>query len=58
MRRLRVLLGILSGCALLFGADWLTDGGNPQRTAWQKDEKIFTPDNVKEHEAALEASPG
>ena len=47
MRRLRVLLGILSGCALLFGADWLTDGGNPQRTAWQKDEKIFTLDNVR-----------
>ena len=25
-----------------FGADWLTDGANPQRTAWQKDETIFT----------------
>src|SRR5258708_4784398 len=28
-------------------ADWLTDGGNSQRTAWQKDEKILTTDSVK-----------
>src|ERR1700761_5047839 len=29
------------------GADWLTDGGNPQRTAWQKDEKILSVESVK-----------
>ena len=29
------------------GADWLTDGGNPQRTNWQKDEKFLNKDNVK-----------
>jgi outer membrane protein assembly factor BamB len=28
-------------------ADWLTDGGNPQRTAWQQDEKTLTTANVK-----------
>ncbi len=28
-------------------ADWPTDGGNPQRTAWQQDEKILTTSNVK-----------
>jgi len=28
-------------------ADWLTDGGNPQRTAWQRDEHILTTTNVK-----------
>ena len=28
-------------------ADWLTDGGNPQRTAWQKDEKILSLESVK-----------
>ena len=28
-------------------ADWLTDGGNPQRTAWQKDERILNVSNVK-----------
>src|SRR5438445_811745 len=33
--------------ACLAGADWLTDGGNPQRTGWQRDEKILAKDNVK-----------
>src|SRR5882724_8902734 len=31
-----------------WSADWLTDGGNSQRTAWQKDEKILTTTNVKD----------
>src|SRR6266850_1480410 len=29
-------------------ADWLTDGGDPQRTAWQRHETSLTKDNVKE----------
>ena len=29
-------------------ADWLTDGGDPQRTAWQQHETILTTDNVKD----------
>ena len=28
-------------------ADWLTDGGDPQRTAWQKNEHILDVSNVK-----------
>ena len=32
---------------LAWGADWLTDGGNSQRTGWQPDEHILTKDNVK-----------
>jgi outer membrane protein assembly factor BamB len=28
-------------------ADWLTDGGDPQRTAWQRNEHILTVSNVK-----------
>src|SRR6188508_743088 len=28
-------------------ADWLTDGGDPQRTGWQKNEHILTVSNVK-----------
>jgi outer membrane protein assembly factor BamB len=28
------------------GADWLTDGHDPQRTGWQKDEKILAVSNV------------
>jgi len=31
----------------LAGADWLTDGGNSQRTAWQQDEKVLSVANVK-----------
>lgn len=41
------LIAILLGCALLPAADWLTDGGNQQRTGWQKDEKILSKENVK-----------
>ncbi len=40
------MVWVLCG-GLLFGADWLTDGGNPQRTGWQKDEHILTRENVK-----------
>lgn len=47
MQRTRVIFAVALGCAIGWGADWLTDGGNPQRTAWQKDEKILTLDNVK-----------
>ena len=28
-------------------ADWLTDGGDPQRTAWQKNEHLLSVSNVK-----------
>ena len=28
-------------------ADWLTDGGDPQRTGWQRNETTITKDNVK-----------
>ena len=28
-------------------ADWLTDGGDTQRSGWQKDEHILSPANVK-----------
>lgn len=44
--KLSVVAASLGG--MLFGADWLTDGGNSQRNAWQKDEKIFTTANVKD----------
>ena len=27
--------------------DWVTDGGDNQRTGWARDEKILTKDNVK-----------
>src|SRR5262245_5531719 len=42
------LLAIALVAHSAWSADWLTDGGNPQRTAWQKDEKILTLSNVKD----------
>ena len=38
---------LLAAVAVASGADWLTDGGNPQRTAWQRDEKILNRENAK-----------
>jgi hypothetical protein len=46
MRTLTALWAITVSCALMLGSDWPTDGGNPQRTNWQKDETILRPDNV------------
>ena len=46
MRLLRLPIATLVVCTVGLGADWLTDGGNPERTAWQKDETIFTLENV------------
>src|SRR5437870_11693618 len=47
MQRFLIVGELILGGVLAWGADWLTDGGNPQRTAWQKDEKILTTDNVR-----------
>src|SRR5580658_10156525 len=48
MRKLAVLVVLaLAGCFTLWGSDWLTDGHDPQRTGWQKDEKILTTPNVQ-----------
>ena len=46
MRIFIASIGIMVGCAIVLGSDWPTDGGNPQRTNWQKDETILTKDNV------------
>ena len=48
MRIQRLLIVIVLACLSAPGAEWLTDGGNPQRTAWQQDETIFTTENVHE----------
>jgi outer membrane protein assembly factor BamB len=46
--RILPVMGVLAAWGVLgWGADWLTDGGNVQRTAWQKDEKVLSPDSVK-----------
>jgi outer membrane protein assembly factor BamB len=47
MRKTAVILTVIFGCALGWSADWLTDGGDVQRTGWQKNEKTLTTANVK-----------
>ncbi len=44
--RLGVLIAFISTCA--HSAEWLTNGGDPQRTNWQRDEHILSPANVKD----------
>ncbi|HEY3940411.1 MAG TPA: PQQ-binding-like beta-propeller repeat protein [Bryobacteraceae bacterium] len=49
MRTKRIgLIAISIGCAVMPGANWLTDGGSPKRTGWQQNETILTKDNVKD----------
>jgi hypothetical protein len=47
MRKFHILISIACGCALLWGAEWTTDGFDPQRTGWQRDEHILSKDNVR-----------
>src|SRR2546425_932416 len=47
VQRSRALISITLGGALCWGADWLTDGYDTRRTAWQRDEKILSTDSVK-----------
>ena len=47
MRPFQAVVVVALGCAAAWGSDWLTDGKDPQRTNWQKDEKIVTTANAK-----------
>ncbi len=46
MQKRYAMMAICAG-SLVWAAEWPTDGGNPQRTAWQQNEKILAKDNVK-----------
>lgn len=35
-----------AACVVIWGADWPSQGGNPQRDGWAKYEKAFTKENV------------
>lgn len=48
MLKFSVLALIASSCAHLGAADWLTFGGDPQRSGWQKRESSITTQNVKD----------
>src|SRR6185295_15368000 len=41
-------LAVIGSWIPLLASDYLTEGNDPGRTAWMKDEKVFTPANVKD----------
>jgi len=46
---MKIALLLLMGTVLgAFQASWLTDGGDPQRNNWQKDEKLLSVSSVKD----------
>ncbi|MCL2430146.1 MAG: PQQ-binding-like beta-propeller repeat protein, partial [Alphaproteobacteria bacterium] len=47
MRKLVSVIAVLLSSTVGWSADWLTDGGNPERTGWQKDEHVLNKDNVQ-----------
>lgn len=47
MRSLPTIIVLFSCSLMAWSADWLTDGKDPQRTNWQRDEKILTVSNAK-----------
>ena len=52
MKRFQAIAVVALGCGVVlsrvaWGADWLTDGKDQQRTNWQRDEKILTTANAK-----------
>ena len=48
MRTSSFLLALTAGCVLASAADWLTDGYDSKRTAWQRDEKTLSTANAKD----------
>src|SRR5215470_15973895 len=57
IRKLTILIARVCGCIAAWSAygltdgkpaDWLTDGGDSQRTAWQRDERIITTANARD----------
>jgi hypothetical protein len=48
MRRVLISAAVALFAVSGWSADWLTDGHDPQRTGWQKDEMILSVANVKD----------
>ncbi len=47
MRKLSITAIITFGCMAGWAVDYIADGGDPGRTGWVKDEKVFNKTNVK-----------
>lgn len=43
---LMLSVALIFCCSLAIGENWLTDGGDVQRSGWNKDEHILTKDNI------------
>jgi outer membrane protein assembly factor BamB len=41
-----LFIALVFCCGLALGENWLTDGGDLQRSGWNKDEKTLTKDNI------------
>src|ERR1051326_331255 len=48
MQKLRMVWMLALGGVSAWSADWLTDGGNVQRTAWQREEKLISTATAKD----------
>ena len=48
MKSLSIVSALLLTGLATPGADWLTDGGDPQRNNWQKDEKLLSVTTAKD----------
>jgi len=46
MNRILAVFLLLGLCAITWGAEWPTDGANPQRTNWQQNETILSKANA------------
>jgi outer membrane protein assembly factor BamB len=47
MKIISLIAVMTVGCVLGWSADWLAGGNDPERTHWQKDEKILSPATAK-----------
>ena len=47
MKTISFIAVMTAGCVLGWSADWLAGGNDPQRTHWQKDEKLLSPATAK-----------
>ncbi len=47
MQSTKLLIALATSLGLIWAAEWPTDGGNSQRSNWQRDEKILNTSNVK-----------
>jgi hypothetical protein len=53
----RCVVAVFAFCIPLVASDYLTEGNDPGRTGWMKDEKVFTLANVKDRHRSRRTRP-